>query len=126
MIHLANSSRGSVVAKIRQHQIESDVNADLGGQDLGMNPHEILETALAACTSLTLQMYAKRKNIALTGVQVEVNVTSEGAESTIARKIELRGSISVEDREKLMGIANKCPIHRLLQSHITIQTTGVD
>lgn len=81
-----------------------------------MNPHEILETALAACTAITLKMYAKRKNMLLEDVQVELYTVSEGKESVLSRKVHLVGVLSAEDKARLMEIAEKYPIHKLLVS----------
>lgn len=125
MVQLKNSDKFSVIANVRDHQIVSDVSESSGGNDLGMNPHEILETALAACTSLTLKMYANRRQIKLVEPKVEVKVISEGKDSIISRKIELIGDLTIEERGKLMEIAEKCPIHKLLVSNITIQTESV-
>lgn len=122
MIQLTNSEKKSVIATVRNHKIVSDVGASLGSDDLGMTPHEILEVALASCTSITVQMYARRKNIQLQDMKVEVRTISEGAESVIARKIQFIGVISDDEKKKLLEIADKCPIHRLLQSQITINT----
>jgi putative redox protein len=90
-----------------------------------MNPHEILETALAACTAITLKMYAKRKNIPLDDVLVDVNTVSEGKDSVLSRKVHLLGALSPEEKTRLMEIADKCPIHKLLMSNITIQTEQI-
>ena len=121
MIHLANSEKNSVQAVVRQHSVISDLLPESGGDDYGMNPHEILETALAACTSLTVQMYARRKNINVQDIKVEVSTVSEGAQTVISRKIELVGTFTVEEKKRLLEIADKCPIHKLLESHVTIQ-----
>ena len=122
MIQLKNGDKKSVVANVRDHSLRSDVSAALGGDDLGMNPHEILEAALAACTSITIQMYAKRRNIVIDDVQVEVHTVSEGAQSLMTRKIHFVGNLTADEKAKLLEIANKCPIHKLLESHIKIQT----
>lgn len=101
----------------------SDVNPDQGGDNLGLDPHELLEAALAACTTITVQMYANRKGYKLKTTHVEVKVVSEGKESVIDRKVSFEGELSDEEKARLLEISNKCPIHRLLISNITINTT---
>lgn len=119
------SRKEALVAAItaRSHTLIAGVEEKLGGHDEGLNPHEILEGALAACTIITVQMYANRKGIKLESTDVDVRITAEGKESNIAREISFRGDISEEDRTRLAEIADKCPIHRLLESNIKIQTT---
>ena len=125
MVHLKNAEKFSVIANVRQHGIVADVSEPSGGNDLGMTPHEILESALAACTSLTLKMYASRRQMKLVEAKVEVQTVSEGKDSVFSRKIELIGELTNEEKVKLMEIAEKCPIHKLLVSNITIQTESV-
>lgn len=112
----------SVLASNGEHKIVSDVSLTLGGEDEGLNPHELVEAALAACTSLTLELYAKRKKWELKGLEVDVKITQEGAESIIERKIFLGSDIPEENKKRLLEIADKCPIHKLLESKIKIQT----
>jgi putative redox protein len=96
-----------------------------GGKDEGMNPHELLASALGACTCATVRMYADRKGIALDGLKVDLTVTHDDEKNStnIKRDITLMGSLGAEDREKLLTIANKCPIHKLLTNPINIETT---
>ena len=106
------------------YSVVSGVSEANGGQHEGPSPHEILEAALAACTIITVQMYANRKQMKLQSTNVTVKVESESAqESVISRKIEFVGELSDEERTRLKEIAEKCPIHKLLSSHITINTT---
>lgn len=106
-----------------KHTVVSDVLPRLGGTDLGPNPHQIAESALAACTSITLQMYADRHGWKLVSADVVVTIDKEGPESHITRQISLLGELSVEQKSTLMEIADKCPIHKLLTSQISISTT---
>ncbi|MGZ3690113.1 MAG: OsmC family protein [Pseudobdellovibrio sp.] len=105
------------------HQVISDVKAKIGGEDKGPDPHEYLEISLAACTSITLQMYAKRKNMPLESVDVTIKITEEGAVNQIERTVKLVGALSDADRTSLMMIAEKCPIHKFLSNGAKI-TTG--
>lgn len=120
------SRRGNLGAAIRagHFEIVSGVLPDQGGTDDGPDPHRLLESSLAACTIITVQMYANRKNWPLESTEVEVDVVSEGVEGTqITRKISFSGSLDAEQLKRLLQIANKCPIHRLLSSKIEIVTT---
>jgi putative redox protein len=125
MIHLKGIHNLVVKSEVRNHSIISDTSVENGGSDEAMNPHEILESALAACTAITLKMYARRKQMPLDDVLVEVHTVSEGKESVLSRKVTLMGALSIEDQKRLLEIADKCPIHKLLTSQISIQTVSV-
>jgi putative redox protein len=115
----------ALVAEITtgKHSLLSGLTEKLGGHDEGPGPHELLEAALAACTILTGQLYANRKGMKLESVDVAVHVESEGAETKISRKISLRGELSEDERLRLSEILNKCPVHKLLESKVTIETS---
>lgn len=101
--------------------IISGVPEKLGGRDEGPNPHEILEAALVACTIITVQMYADRKGIPLESTDVIAKIVSEGTETLITREVSFRGNLTPEQKARLAEIADKCPIHKLLESKVTIQ-----
>lgn len=121
MITVSKKGSMSVSLSNGEHEIISDVAKELGGEDEGLNPHELVEAALGACTSLTLELFAKRKNWDVKDLKVEVKIIVEGAESVIERKISF-GDIPEENKKRLLEIANKCPIHKLLESNIKIET----
>ena len=123
MIHGSQTQALVVELTDQTHKILSGLSASNGGGDEGLNPHEILEASLAACTILTAQLYARRKNMPLTTVDAEVTIVKEGAETEISRKVKFNGDLSEADRTSLTTIVNKCPIHRLLESQIHITTT---
>ncbi|MEO5666749.1 MAG: OsmC family protein [Bdellovibrionota bacterium] len=106
----------------RQHTFLSGVPATDGGSDEGPNPHEYVEAALAACTTITIQMYANRKQWNLLSADVRVKITEEGESSRFSREISFRGQLSDEQRARLLEIADKCPVHKLLESKIAIDT----
>jgi putative redox protein len=116
-------TRGSAVklSTGQRQAILSDISRTLGGEEEGLSPHELVESSLAACTLFTLQLYAKRKGWDVSHLKVEVKIEKEGAESVFSRKIHW-GEVTDEQREKLLEIANKCPIHKLLESSIRVET----
>lgn len=107
----------------RQFKLVTDVTTDLGGLDRGPDPHDYLQVALAACTAITIQMYAKRKSIPLDYADVKIKITSEGPTGNmIVREITLVGQLSNEQKSALLAIAEKCPIHRFLTAGAKIET----
>jgi len=108
-----------------RHTLMADLLPADGGQDLGPNPHELVEAGLTACTLMTMEMYGKRKGWSLGNTQVEVKVLSEGAAVVIGRKIIFDSALSSEQKSKFTEIANKCPIHKLLTAPTTIQTEAL-
>ncbi|MBN8827638.1 MAG: OsmC family protein [Sphingobacteriia bacterium] len=116
MVNVTRLKQYTVIAKSRNHELTIDVDNSLNGLDLGMDPHELVKAALAACTSITLQMYADRKQWNLESADVEIDIEDEkGNEVKFSRIINLKGNLNEEQRQKLLEIANKCPVHKLLE-----------
>ncbi len=109
--------------QVREHKFLSGIDEKLGGHDEGPDPHELLEAALTACTILTAQLYAQRKGLKLESTDVVVKILSEGAETRISREVSYRGDMTEEQRKRLSEILERCPIHRLLESNVKIETT---
>lgn len=108
---------------VRSHHVIAGLSEKNGGQDEGPNPHELLEMALAACSILTAQMYANRKGIKLTNTNAVVKILSEGEETKISREVSFEGDLTEAEKKRLTEIIEKCPIHNLLESKVTIETT---
>ena len=102
----------------------SDEPESVGGKNLGFSPTELLASSLAACTSATLRMYADRKGWDLEEVKLEVSleVNREDNKTEIHRKIELIGNLDQAQRDRMLAIANACPVHKILSGTIAIQT----
>ena len=110
--------------QIRSHELIAGVAQATGGGDEGPNPHELLQASLAACTVITVQMFANRKQWKLDSADVYVQIDSEDKTgSQITRRITLRGDLTDEQRTRLLEIAEKCPIHNLLSRPTVIATT---
>ncbi|MDA9555113.1 OsmC family protein [Pelobium sp.] len=103
----------------------ADEPLDNGGKNLGFSPHELLGASLAACTSATLRMYADRKGWDLTEVKSEIEVIWDDStnSTTINRKLNFIGNLDDSQKERLLVIANKCPIHKILSHSININTS---
>jgi putative redox protein len=111
---------------IGQHQLIADEPVDVGGADAGPAPFDYVMAGLGACTSITLRMYAERKEIALTRISVSLShekVMVEGvSRDRIERTITLEGSLTDEQRQRLLEITNKCPVHRALSQSLIIES----
>jgi putative redox protein len=104
----------------------SDAYLTNGGQETGPTPHEYLGAALAACTSMTLKMYAGRKSMHLENAIVTVDIERVNDVEIFTREIQLQGKLSEEEKNRLVEIANKCPIHKALAGEVQIKTQLVN
>ena len=113
------------------HQLMADEPENYGGSNLGPSPYDLLLMSLGACTSMTMRMYASRKKLPLDDIQVKLVHQRVHADDCvdcndkierITRSISLKGDLSDEQKQSLMAIADKCPVHRTLKSHPQIIT----
>lgn len=116
------------------HQLVADEPEEFGGNNSGPGPYEYVLMGLGACTSMTIRMYAERKEIPLDRVRVILShrkvhakdcedcETREGKIDEIVREITLEGQLTGEQRERLLEIANRCPVHRTLTSEIVVRS----
>ncbi|MCB6183930.1 OsmC family protein [Leeia sp. TBRC 13508] len=108
--------------QIDNHSLVADVPVNLGGDDQGPQPHDLLAAALGSCTAMTIVMYAKRKEMALDDVEVSVSQTMIAGTHLFTRHIHYIGNLNAEEKARLTEIANKCPVHKTLTSTIQVVT----
>lgn len=116
-----------------KHHLQADEPVSYGGKDAAPGPYDYLLTALGVCTSMTVGLYARRKEIPLENITVSLRhsrihakdcedcETKAGMLDRIDAQIELSGPLSPEQHSRLMEVAHKCPVHRTLKSEIEIR-----
>jgi putative redox protein len=104
--------------EIRGHRLVADEPVDDGGKDAGPRPTELLAASLASCAAVTMVMYADRKGWELGQIEVEADYEQPGPGGPASFRVEIRvpAELSDEQRERLLVIAGKCPVHRTLAS----------
>jgi len=133
---LAQTDEEAYLTRIKagDFQLLADEPEDMGGQNRGPSPYEYLGTSLAACTNMTLRMYADRKGWPLESIRTHVDFdadhvsdvqhcdTEDRRVGKFIRRIEIKGPLDEKQTDRLMQIANKCPVHRTLERGIDIST----
>jgi putative redox protein len=123
MIEARRKSGYSTLIRVDAHTFVSDVDPSLGGTDEGPDPHELIEAALGACTSITVQMYANRKGWKLESCNARVKFVREDREAIVLeRVVEFTGDLDEAQTARLFEIAEKCPIHGVLSRGAKIET----
>ena len=124
----------------QNHFLIADEPTSFGGNDFGASPYELLNAGLAACTAMTLKLYAQRKKWDLQEVYVylshakrhvqDMNMDGDKSKNThldhIAKKLKFVGDLSEEQKLRLAEIASRCPVHRTLKGEVIIDTTLID
>ena len=106
--------------KTGRHTLTVDEPEKQGGQDMGPSPQELLAASLASCTAVTMEMYAERKGWDIGEVHVDVNYepAQRGSPTKFEMVVRLPKELPEDQREKLMQIAAKCPVHRTLEGEV--------
>lgn len=118
------------------HTWRADEPAELDGDDTGPNPYDLLLGSLAACTTITLSMYTKRKGIDMTSLSVEYSYDRihaddcancderhEGMVDHVTSRIFIDGNFDEDTRKRLIDIAQRCPVHKTLENGIVFEET---
>jgi putative redox protein len=110
---------------IRDHRLTADEPPDHGGDDSGPSPQELLAASLASCTAITMEMYAERKGWEVGEVVVDVDYepAQRGSPTRFVMQVQLPKELSEEQRDRLMQIAAKCPVHRALEGEVMFEET---
>lgn len=123
-IQLQKSPQGKLAftVKVGRNAFTADVSEALGGDDLGPDPHDLLDASLGACTALTVMMVARRKQMPLDDIEVAITHSESEGLYVLNRTLRFIGELTEEQRDYLLGIANKCPIHKAMQGRFEVVT----
>lgn len=115
-----------MTALVRHHKVTADEPQSNGGQDKGPSPTEYLCVALATCTTATLKMYLNHKQLKADKLVVDVvKETTEDKKTIFKRLIVIEGAFDAALKERLLTVANKCPVHKVLEGSNIIETSLV-
>ena len=110
---------------IRSHRLTADEPRESGGADAGPSPQELLAASLASCTAITMEMYAERKgwDMGDVAVEVEYEPAQRGSPTRFVMQVQLPKELTEDQRDRLMQIAAKCPVHRALEGEVMFEET---
>ena len=114
------------IVHVRNHILPADAASDEGGNDAGPSPHDLYDAALSACKAVTVVWYARRKGIPVEHVEVTMERDASGERQGVyklAATLHLTGDLSEAQREELLTVAGKCPVHKLMTTVTTEVTT---
>ena len=115
-----------MTATIRQHKVIIDEPVSHGGQDKGPGPTEMLCAALACCTTATIKIYLNHKQWKTDGITVEVEKsTNAEGKNVFTRKIDVKGTFDADQKSRILVVANKCPVHKILEAQNIIESALV-
>jgi putative redox protein len=105
---------------VRDHHLTADEPKDHGGHDAGPSPQELLAASLASCTAITMEMYAHRKGWDAGDIVVDVDYepAHRGSPTRFRMQVQLPKELPEDQRERLLQIAAKCPVHRTLEGEV--------
>ena len=136
IVRAGNSLRNDIEAG--PHRMIADEPANAGGTEAGPTPYDFLSAGLGACTSMTLRVVADRENIPLEGVEIKIEndrmyakdcadcLTQDGYIHRFTVEIKLLGNLTPEQRQRMLAVAKRCPVHKTLTSEIRIDERLVD
>ena len=119
MISISNEKGLLQRISIGPHILHSDVSVELGGEGSAPEPHDLFDAALGACKALTLALYAKQRGLPLEGLDVKLNRDDSQERQGIYHlnvELTLHGALDDAQRQQLLRVADKCPIHKLMTS----------
>jgi putative redox protein len=134
VVRMAEPGRLAQDVAVGRHRLRADEPRNLGGDDTGPTPYGLLLSALGACTTMTLQLYAKRKQWPLEGVEVRLHhekvhardcedcETRVGKIDRIDRELVIQGPLDDAQRTRLLEMADRCPVHRTLHAEVEVRT----
>lgn len=136
---LYNSDGYTTKLKLGHHYYTGDEPVEVGGNDYGPNPYDLLTGALAACKAMTAIMYARRKKLDLQNIVVHINHSKDYVKDcenceedksakidTFDCKVDIKGDLTEEQRNRILEIADRCPVHRTLMSDVQIKSVMGD
>ena len=115
-----------MIVTARNHEIRADEPTEIGGEDSGMTPSEIFLAGLGACVSITLRMYAAHKGYVLKNLRIDLSLFSEKAggkdRHRVLKEIYFEGEFDESARKRLLNVAERCPVQKMLKGEVNYET----